>query len=246
MRKTYCFEVSPQAVDFNFQITLSSLTSLLMTAAGNNAEENGFGMRQLSGGSNTWVLMRLAVEMDKFPMQYESINIETWIEDVGMLTTTRNFCISNKDGQRLGYATSVWAMIDYHSRRPQDLSQFENLQDFVDGEEVPIDKPLKLKENKGNLIDDFTAKYSHIDFNRHVNTMRYVEWFSNCFTPDHYTQMQVKRFDINFMSEILYGDPIQLYFTEGEEASEYFYELSSMDKTACRAKLVFKRKTASL
>ncbi len=238
-KKTYPFEVSPQAVDFNFQITLSSLTALLMTAAGNNAEENGFGMRQLNGGNNTWVLLRLAIEMNSFPKQYEQIYIETWIEGIGRVSTTRNFHIRDKNQKTIGYAASIWAMIDYNSRKPQDLLQFDNLQQFATDEKVPIDKPVKLKAMKGRLTDDFNAKYSHIDFNRHVNTMRYVEWISNCFTPDHYNNKKMKRFEINFMSEILFGDPIQIYLAEDEDKDTYFFEMCSRDKTSCRAKLIF-------
>lgn len=47
-KKSYTFEISPQSVDFNFQITLSSLTDLLLTTAGYNAHENGFGMQKLN------------------------------------------------------------------------------------------------------------------------------------------------------------------------------------------------------
>lgn len=239
LKKTYTFDVSPQAVDFNLQITLSSLTALLMTAAGNNAEENGFGMRQMNTGNNTWVLLRLAIEMDSCPKQYEEVRIETWIEDIKILSTTRNFHIKDKHDQTLGYGTSVWAMIDFDTRRPQDLSQFENLLQFEQGDKTPIAPPAKLKLVEGELIDDFTAKYSHIDFNRHVNTMRYVEWISNCFSPDQYSAKKIKRFDINFMSEILFGKSIQLFMQTASEKDTYLFELRSSDKTSCRAKLVF-------
>lgn len=238
-KKAYPFEVSPQSVDFNFQITLSSLTALLMETASKNAEENGFGTRHLREGSNTWVLLRMAIEMDSFPKQFEQIYIETWVEDIGRVSTTRNFHIKDRNQNTVGYATSVWAMIDYNSRKPQDLLQLGNMQRFATGEKVPIEKPVKLKEMKGRLTDDFKAKYSHIDFNRHVNTMRYVEWISNCFTPDYYNRKKLKRFDINFMSEILFGDPIQIYLTEDEDNDTYFFEMCSQEKTSCRAKLVF-------
>jgi medium-chain acyl-[acyl-carrier-protein] hydrolase len=60
-KKTYTFEISPQSVDFNYRITLSSLTDLLLTAAGYNAEENGFGMKRLNDQGLSWVLLRFAL-----------------------------------------------------------------------------------------------------------------------------------------------------------------------------------------
>jgi len=238
-KKSYAFEVSPQSVDFNCQITLSSLTDLLLTAAQYNAEENGFGLRKLNNNGLSWVLLRLALEIDYFPLQYETVYIETWIEGVGRASTTRNFCIRNKEMQIIGYAASTWAMIDHQTRRAQDLFTLDNIGDFASEETVPIDKPIKLSERRGVLTDVFSAKYSHIDINRHVNTMRYVEWISNGFSPEHYSRKSVKRFDVNFMSEILFGEEVKVYKTE-EAGDTYLFEILHNDKPSCRARLIFR------
>jgi len=237
-KKTYSFEISPQSVDFNYQITLSSLTDLLLTAAGNNAEENGFGMRKLNVQGLSWVLLRFALEMETFPVQYDTIHVDTWIESVSRASSTRHFCIRNNDLEIIGYATSTWAMINHLTRRAQDLFSLGNILGYASDETIPMEKPMKLNPSLGTIADVFRAKYSHIDFNHHVNTMRYVEWISNCFTLEHYKNYSVKRFDINFMSEILFGDKVKLYFAV-EEGETYLFEMSCNDKTSCRARLVF-------
>ncbi len=237
-KKTYSFEIPPQSVDFNFQITLSSLTDLLLTTAGYNAHENGFGMQKLNDQGLSWVLLRFALEVDYFPPQYETIHIETWIEGVGRASTNRNFCICNSKMEIIGYGISTWAMINHETRKAQDLYSLENIRDFSSDVTVPIAKPMKLNETGGQLTDTFRAKYSHIDFNRHVNTMRYVEWISNCFSLEHYKNRRVKRFDVNFMNEILYGDEVKLYLLPKNE-EEFLFELHCNGKTSCRARLVF-------
>ena len=63
------FEIPPQFVDFQRRVKLSSLIDLILTASGYNADENGFGLRHLKNMGATWVLSRLAVEMDYFPKQ---------------------------------------------------------------------------------------------------------------------------------------------------------------------------------
>jgi acyl-ACP thioesterase len=237
-KKTYTFEISPQSVDFNYQITLSSLTDLLLTAAGYNAEENGFGMKKLNSQGLSWVLLRFALEVDYFPLQYETIHIDTWIEGVSRASSNRNFCIRNKEGKIIGYAISIWAMINHNTRKAQDLFSLENIHTYASEETIPIHKPLKINESRGILTDTFKAKYSHIDFNRHVNTMRYVEWMSNCFDLEHYKTRGLKRFDINFMSEILYGDEVKVYFSE-EEAGVYLFEICCNDKMSCRGRMSY-------
>lgn len=240
-KKSYAFQVSPQSVDFNRSVTLSSLIDLMLTAAQYNAEENGFGLRKLNDMGLSWVLLRMALEMDVFPMQYETVYIETWIEDIGRASTTRNFCLRNKKGGVIGYATSTWAMISRTTRKAQDLFGLGDIRSFESQETVPIDRPEKLGEIKGTMVNAFKAKYSHIDINLHVNTMRYVEWISNCFSLEHYNRKQIKRFDVNFMSEILFGDDVKVYCSDDSKET-YSFEICRNEKTSCRAKLVFKSK----
>ena len=75
-RKTYSFRVQPQDVDFQYNVTMSALANILLTTAGYNADDNGFGIRFLNEKECTWVLIRFAVEMIRFPQQYEDIQVE--------------------------------------------------------------------------------------------------------------------------------------------------------------------------
>ncbi len=237
LKKTYSFEVSPQTVDFNHQITLASFTDLLLTAAGYNAEENGFGMRKLNDQGLSWVLLRLAIEINKRPSQYEKIYIETWIEAVNRVTTSRNFCIRDDKQKIIGYASSNWAMINNESRKAQDLHQLNGIQFFETNHGVPIDKPKKIAAINGELINKFRTKYSHIDVNRHVNTMRYIEWISNYFSLEHYERKKLKRLDVNFMSEILFNEKVKIF--KKEENDKYLFEILHEDKVSCRANIIF-------
>lgn len=198
-------------------------------------------MRKLNEQGLSWVLLRLAIEIEKRPFQYETIEIETWIESVNRVSTSRNFIIRYAEDKIIGYATSTWAMIDNMSRKAQDLSQLDNIHMFESHQTVPIEKPLRLDSCNGILLDRFKTKYSHIDINRHVNTMRYIEWISNYFSLEHYETKKLKRVDINFMSEILFGDEVTIYFHD-DNTNTYLFEIFHNDKTSCRAKLVFERK----
>lgn len=82
MKKAYSFDVRPQDVDFQYRITPAALIDMLLTTAGMNADENGFGIRDLNNDDCSWVLLRMAVEIKKFPIQYEKIEVETWVEEV--------------------------------------------------------------------------------------------------------------------------------------------------------------------
>ena len=238
LKRIYSFKIQPQDVDFQFRIRMAALTNILLTTAGYNADDNGFGMRRLNAAESSWVLLRFAVEMIYFPEQYEQIHVETWIEEVGRASTTRNFCIRNEKQEIIGNACSIWAMIDMQTRRAKDLQSLEGIHQFANGIIGKIEKPIKLAAIEGSMFDGFKVKYSDIDINGHVNTMRYIEWISNCFSLDTYSKKKVKRFEINFMNEMLFDDEVNII---GQEVAtdDFRFEIKKDDKTACRARVVF-------
>lgn len=54
-------------------------------------------------------------------MRVWSFSIQTWVENVYRLFTDRNFAILDHEGNAVGYARSVWAMISMETRKPADL-----------------------------------------------------------------------------------------------------------------------------
>ncbi|ADQ78301.1 acyl-ACP thioesterase [Paludibacter propionicigenes WB4] len=237
LKKTYSFQIQPQFVDFQFRATMSSLGDILLTTAQFNADDNGFGLRRLNEMDCSWVLTRMAIEMNRFPEQYENIEVETWVEEVGRANTTRNFCIRDAKGEIIGNACSVWVFFDMKTRRAKDLQTLEGIHDFANGEEGLIDKPIKLGAVDGDEYDGFKVKYSDIDINGHVNSIRYIQWISDCFSLSCYRKYQVKRFEINYVHEMLYGDFVEIVGMKVED-NDFRFEIKKDDKIACRARVV--------
>jgi acyl-CoA thioesterase FadM len=144
---TYRFVAEPFHVDFNGRLTMGVLGNHLLNCAGFHATDRGFGIATLNEDNYTWVLSRLAVELDEMPYQYEEFSIQTWVENVYRLFTDRNFAIINKDGKKIGYARSIWAMINLSTRKPADLLTLHGggIVDYVCQEPCPIEKPSRIK-----------------------------------------------------------------------------------------------------
>lgn len=238
LKKAYSFKIQPQYVDFQFRVTMAALGDILLTTAGLNADDNGFGLRRLHEMNSAWVLSRMAIEMIRFPEQYETIQVETWVEEVGRANTTRNFCIRDEKNEIIGNACSVWVFFDMTTRRAKDLLTLDGIHDFASGEAGRIEKPIKLHAVDGDEFDGFKVKYSDIDINGHVNSIRYIQWISDCFTLNCYRKKQVKRFEINYVTEMLFDDYVDIVRAE-VEPFDFRFEIRKDDKVACRARVVF-------
>ncbi|MCR5138541.1 MAG: acyl-[acyl-carrier-protein] thioesterase [Bacteroidaceae bacterium] len=216
---TYCFTVEPFYVDFTGRLFLSVLGNHLLNAAGNHSHDRGWGIDQLNEVHYTWVLSRMCIELYDMPRQYEHVEIETWVESVMKLFTERNFLIRNADnGHVYGYARSVWAMIDTSTRRPANLLTLHDgdiLRYVLSAEEKPC--PIERFKAVSPLTPDqqpdtipLDPKYSDIDINGHVNSVKYIEHILDIFPVQTFETHQISRFDIAYKTEAFVTDPLQL------------------------------------
>ena len=171
---TYKFVAEPFHVDFTGRLTMGVLGNHLLNCAGFHASDRGFGIATLNEDNYTWVLSRLAIELDEMPYQYEDFSIQTWVENVYRLFTDRNFAIIDKDGKKIGYARSVWAMISMNTRKPDDLLALHggSIVDYVCDEPCPIEKPSRIKVTATEPSTLLEATYSEIDLNAPVKHIR--------------------------------------------------------------------------
>ena len=238
---SYKFIAEPFHVDFNGRLTMGVLGNHLLNCAGFHASERGFGIATLNEDNYTWVLSRLAIDLEEMPYQYEEFTVQTWVENVYRLFTDRNFAIIDKDGKKIGYARSVWAMINLNTRKPADLLTLHggSIVDYVCDEPCPIEKPSRIKVATDQPCAKLTAKYSDIDINGHVNSIRYIEHILDLFPIDLYKSKRIQRFEMAYVAESYYGAELS-FFEEEVSENEYHVEIKKNgSEVVCRAKVKF-------
>ena len=238
---TYSFVAEPFHVDFTGRLTMGVLGNHLLNCAGFHATERGFGIATLNESNYTWVLSRLAIELEEMPLQYESFSVQTWIENVYRLFTDRNFAILNKDGKPIGYARSIWAMISMDTRKPADLLSLQNgsIVDNISQKECPIEKPGRIKVNQKELAGEVVTKYSDIDINGHVNSIRYIEHILDLFPLEIFREKRIRRFEMAYNAESYYGDTLAFYKEQVTE-NEYDIEVKKNgQEVVVRSKVIF-------
>lgn len=239
---TYKFVAEPFHVDFTGRLTMGVLGNHLLNAAGFHASERGFGIARLNEEDHTWVLSRLAIELDEMPYQYEPFSIDTWVENVYRLFTDRNFAIINKDGKTLGYARSVWAMISTVTRKPADLMALHDgcIAGYICDRECPIEKPSRIKVRSTEPVANIVAKYSDIDINGHFNSVRYIEHILDIFPLEMFREKRVRRFEIAYMAESYFGEQLSFFMDKEEGADSYDIEVrKASGEAVCRSKVTF-------
>jgi len=232
----HTFRLRPQDCDFTEKIAIPALGDYILQTAGINADENGFGMNNLHHLGYTWVLSRLAIEMQRLPLVNEYMTIETWIETIGRIATTRNFKMLDSKGTIIGGVCSNWAMIDIASRQSVDLQTLKSITDYIEGTPSIVEKPVKVVVPEGKPVETRRVRYSDIDSNCHTNSMKYLEWMLDRLSLEWYEKHQIKRLDVNFLHEALYDEEVTIFQQERDNVSLFEIKKTS-GETVCKMKL---------
>ena len=74
----------------------------------------------------------------------------------------------------------------------------------------PAEKPRKVPAPDAEPVLTHKVAYSDIDFNRHVNTMRYIEMMLDVLPIERFAEERPLRLDINFLKEARYGQTLSV------------------------------------
>lgn len=235
---SYPHRVEPQEVDFTLRASVASIINYMLNVAGTDAHNKGFGVDVLQGQSFTWVLSRLAVEIKSQPRQYDDVVVDTWVNEFNRLSSTRNFKVRKGD-EVVAFGVSQWCMINMETRQAVDMSTLKDVYErAMVAEPSPIAVPARLRAIEPSTSTSRPVVYSDIDFNRHVNTLRYIDLVFDALPIELIEKNDGMRIDLNFIAEARYGETLTIGAVN--EGNIWQFEISSDGgKTLCRAKITF-------
>lgn len=240
LTNTYSYTVLPEDLDGRRHFRAVALERMLLNVAYNAANDRGFGaLKLIDAGSVSWVLLKFAVEMETMPAEEETVSIETWVESVNRMLTSRNFIVRNSAGQVMGYATTQWTIIDLATRRPVNITADTTIAGVVNPEAVPVAMPGKLPEAGSEASRSLAVSYSDIDYNGHTNSMQYLQWMLDSCPVETLYQRQMARLEIVYMKEVRYGEQVTIHYEEMEDGSTLFAARGAQGDFA-RARIVWK------
>ncbi len=202
--KTYYLaagECNPQG-----ELPLTLLMTRIIEVATLHANSWGVGYERLIRDNQVWVLSRVAIEMTEYPKVNTNYKLTTWIEDYNRHFSQRNMRIDDENGKPLGYVRTIWMVIDMNTRASVDIEKLGYIRENVSDIPCPIETQSRLRPIEQGHAVDYTFGYMDCDFNRHVNTVRYLSLLMNMFDMDCYDNYFIRRMEISFIKESHYGE----------------------------------------
>jgi len=234
------FHIESYVCDFRGKATLPVICNFILQTATIHAQERGFGYEAISKDYTAWVLSRFSIEINDYPGYEQDLTIETWIEDVGHFFTQRCFRFTNQEGKIIGYARSIWAAIDVQTRRPKDLLSWRpDFPDYIDNTiQCPLEKPSKIAGVEGEPVMGYSVRYSDIDINCHMNSIKYLEHTLNTFDLDIFKQKDICKLEMVYLAEGVFGEKLKLYKQE-INPDEFLIDTKRGEESICRSRIVW-------
>ena len=238
--KTYYLaagECNPQG-----EMPLTLLMTRIIEVATFHANSWGAGYARLIQDNQVWVLSRVTIELTAYPKINTDYTLTTWIEDYNRHFSQRNMEIHDQKGDAIGYVRTVWVVINLSTRESVDISKLSYIAANVTEHPCPIEPQSRLKPFEPTRTETHRFRYSDIDFNGHVNTVRYIEHLVNQFPMQHHANNMVKRLELAFVKEAYYGNEAHFDIDDSDPMNVRI-DIIVDNETRVRSRFIFAKRT---
>ena len=219
----YQFKVRSYECGPDGRATLPTICNLFQEAASLHAAFLGFGKGDFAaaGENISWVLTRMVVKMNRYPVWENDLTVETFPRGGRKIVAWRDFEVKDAKGETLGVASSEWMIIDLATRKIHAIP--EKVFAANDPKNTPVlglepFAKFRFPESVGGDARaplSCTAMKSQIDLNGHVNNVHYISWMLEPCESRCPAEMEVV-----FRSETFAGDEVRV---ETAAADGYTY-----------------------
>ncbi|MCL2380026.1 MAG: thioesterase [Treponema sp.] len=209
------------SVDRSDRLTLDSVFSFFQEAAISHAASLGVGRDAMASAGQGWILSRLSLFIERRPAYGETIQVNTWPRRWEKLFALRDYEIRDAADKPVIRGRGGWLVLDIEKRRPLRVQAIMDAMPANDGIDAFPAGPagLSTREHLAKQKER-AALYSDIDYYGHANNARYIQWIQDATDMDVLTSADQIRLDINYLSEVLPGETVELWAAPLQEPGE--------------------------
>lgn len=199
-------------VDFNGVCRASALLRYIQSAAQQQLTDRGMSYDALKEMGKAFIISRLHAEFTSSVRTYDKLEAETFPCESRGFSFLRCYRLI-RNGEVVGRAISVWALIDISSRALVKVADFDL--------DLPTYEPLDIALNHIRMpsslsdVGEYTVGYSDLDQNRHINNTKYADIFSNFLPLD---KKRISSLTISYLHDAKWKEKLRILRAEEDGA----------------------------
>jgi len=187
----------------------SSMFGIFQDIAAAHARNLGADVRWLREELDlAWILMRIRLEIDSYPMLGQELMVDTWPQEPRALYE-RDYVIREADGKTLARAASTWIIMNLSTREIK-RDRFLDYKGVETKKERAIEGGVaRLKPVDGaETVYEKKIRFSDVDYNWHANNAKYVDFIMDVFPIEDYKKLEVKAIEVHYINEVGPGEDL--------------------------------------
>lgn len=207
-------------------------------ASTNQGNQLGLGGDYLKANNLAWFLVKYVIQFNDYPRYQDEVTVTTRATGMDKFCATRRFTIEDASGAEGVIADTQWLLINRDTEKMERIDEHPEMdayQCFEKGQ--PIFKKI-AKINQINLEKSFSVRFLDIDFNKHVNHVKYLAWAIEVLPLEVVKTKQLSEAKMVYKAQCFYGDQIRALGQQLEE-NHYRIEIVNQDNTVlCQLELM--------
>lgn len=207
------FKIHSREVTLLRQLRLSNMLGLFQEASISHTELLGIGRDKTLDRGLLWIIAKQSAEIIRMPRYDETVTFRSWPGPSMRVFFPRYYEVLS-EGEVIVRACAIWMLLDENTRTfifPDEYGI--EIDGFLTGRELAEPRStaiyFKKKENLRLIGEEpYSARFSHIDINGHVNNCRYFDVVADMIPQEEYTGMDNTMIEAEYLKEVRPGDTI--------------------------------------
>jgi acyl-CoA thioesterase FadM len=193
--------------DRTLRATPMAMYGFMQEAAISHSESVGMGAGDLAAQNYAWMLNRVHLRYEDYPMWRDDLAIETWVTQLDGLYAIREFVMRDSEGNELATGTSRWVLIDMEKERPVRIpSSLGQRYGQCDRRAIADSFPRHKAVEHAEVSREFHVRLSDLDPNEHANSACYFDWCVETVPEAIHRSCRLASLQISYRAQSLHGD----------------------------------------
>jgi acyl-ACP thioesterase len=203
--------VTDTEADFARRLKLSSMFGYFQDIAALHAASLGASVERLHTELNVaWILLKVRVEVDEYPVLAEELYVDTWPQAPRALYE-RDYTIRRRTGEVLVRAASTWVIMNLGTREIK-RDRFLDYANLEMRKDRAIEKGAGRQRRVEGAAPDYEKhiEFSDVDYNCHVNNAKYIDYIMDAIPFEEHREKTIRALEVYYVNELGPGSELVL------------------------------------
>ena len=228
MKYTNQYKIRSIEMDSEYRVKSYHLVSYAQDAIASYLADSGIAAYDLQRVKQSWILSGIYTEFaEELPRWRITINTDIWVRKAKGVQYFIDFQVSSED-RTVIYAkgTTSWSVFDETERKLARRQDITDKMEVHPEEACPGIQLRKILPYTGdeNILSQTVHSYD-IDFNGHLNSIRYIAGALEAIPSETRRQKHLSMVHIKYIKEAMLGDTITCSCFQNPGEGEFYHKL---------------------